>query len=206
MLHSKQAMLLEKKFSFFHSLHQNGPENKISSELKPPAPSQFLVFIRSGYLSPDMEEELSTAHHAEHCLWPQALVHRSREELPYRVLPGRKPGLSVPLCSCGIRDRILREGLKLQSPEADVEFSLPRCCIRVITWTDPSIHPGGSYCLYLSSEKMKVQKKEVAAKLRRSRARSVTKAPNSGRQHMCDASLSTVGAQWSLLGSLCPVL
>ena len=126
MLHSKQAMLLEKKFSFFHSLHQNGPENKISSELKPPAPSQFLVFIRSGYLSPDMEEELSTAHHAKHCLWPQALVHRSREELPYRVLPGRKPGLSVPLCSCGIRDRILREGLKFQSPEADVEFSLPR--------------------------------------------------------------------------------
>lgn len=126
MLHSKQAMLLEKKFSFFHSLHQNGPENKISSELKPPAPSQFLVFIRSGYLSPDMDEELSTAHRAEHCLWPQALVHRSSEEMPYRVLPGRRPGLSVPLCSCGIRHRTLREGLKLQSPEADGEFSLPR--------------------------------------------------------------------------------
>ena len=53
-----------------------------------------------------------------------------------------------------------------------------------------------------SSEKMKVQKEEVAAKLRRSRARSVTKAPKSGRQHTCDASLSTAGAQWPLLGSL----
>lgn len=125
MLHSKQAMPLEQKFSFFDLLHQNSPENKISSELKPPAPSQFLVWIRSGHLSPDTGGELSTAHHAEPCLWPQALIHRWREELPYRVLPGRKPGLSGPLCSCGIRDRILREGLKLQSPEADAEFSLP---------------------------------------------------------------------------------
>lgn len=121
-------MLLENTttmFSFFHSSHQNGPENKISSEVKAPAPSQLLVFIRSGRLSPDMEGKLGTAHHAEPCLWLQALVHGYREELRYRVLPGRKPGLSAPLCSCGIWHRKLREGLKLQSPEADVEFSRP---------------------------------------------------------------------------------
>lgn len=111
-LHSRQVMLVEKTitmFSFFHSSYQNSPENKISSEVKPPAPSQPLV----------LQGVESAPRHGRgdgHCPPCRALLLSLASGFGTRVWRGaayaghlqaesHALSLPVPLCSCGIWGR-----------------------------------------------------------------------------------------------------
>lgn len=96
-------------FSFFHSSYQNSPENKISSEVKPPAPSQPLVLQ-------GVESAPGHGRGDGHCPPCRALLLSLASGFGTRVWRGAAyPGhlqaeshalsLPVPLCSCGIWGR-----------------------------------------------------------------------------------------------------